>query len=389
MRQLKQKRLLISAIFVASLYIAMLALLSQAGGGEASAEAAEIRLGPGGETIEVAGLGARLIERLIKEPLADCSRILEVYPGERIPNQEEGLPPMLGSCSVDAGRIVFRPRFPLRAGLKYTARLMAGESEIVAALTLPEQADAPSTRVEAIYPSDDLLPANQLKFYLHFSAPMSIGEAYARLHLYDEAGREVPRPFLRLDAELWDPSRRRMTLLLDPGRIKRGLRSNLEDGPPLKEGGRYRLAIDREWRDGEGRALEAGYEKTFSVAADDRQTPDWRKWRIVGPGAEGAGMLRLVFDEPMDRALLERMIEVCDESGERVSGRIEIADGEREWRFRPDAAWREGRYEVRVDRRIEDRAGNSLERLFDADLREKESAESSGNIVLRFEVAPL
>ena len=38
-----------------------------------------------------------------------------------------------------------------------------------------------STIVEHVYPSTDQLPENQLKFYLHFSAPMSRGEAYSRI----------------------------------------------------------------------------------------------------------------------------------------------------------------------------------------------------------------
>ena len=50
--------------------------------------------------------------------------------------------------------------------------------------------------------------------------------------------------FLALDQELWDPVRRRITLLFDPGRVKRGVRTNLESGAPLVAGRRYRLVID-------------------------------------------------------------------------------------------------------------------------------------------------
>ena len=40
------------------------------------------------------------------------------------------------------------------------------------------------------------LAENQLKFYVHFSAPMSKGEVTKRVHLVNEAGAEVcPRPF--------------------------------------------------------------------------------------------------------------------------------------------------------------------------------------------------
>ena len=50
------------------------------------------------------------------------------------------------------------------------------------------------TVVEAVYPTAERLPENQLKFYLHFSAPMSRGEAYRRVQLLDEKGKAVELP---------------------------------------------------------------------------------------------------------------------------------------------------------------------------------------------------
>src|SRR5262249_33960030 len=83
---------------------------------------------------------------------------------------------------------------------------------------------APTTLVEKIYPSGDKLPENQLRFYLHFSAPMSRHDAYTHVKLLDEKGKEVASPFLELGEELWDPAGKRFTLLLHPGRVKRGLK---------------------------------------------------------------------------------------------------------------------------------------------------------------------
>ena len=51
-----------------------------------------------------------------------------------------------------------------------------------------------------------------------------------------DSGQPLQGVFLTMDPELWDPERRRLTLLLDPGRIKRGLVPNLEAGYPLNEG---------------------------------------------------------------------------------------------------------------------------------------------------------
>ena len=87
-----------------------------------------------------------------------------------------------------------------------------------------------TTRVAAVYPSRDFLPENLLHFYIHFSAPMSRGEAYQRIKLIDSTGKPVDAPFLELDEELWSPDGTRFTLIFDPGRIKRGLRPREEVG---------------------------------------------------------------------------------------------------------------------------------------------------------------
>ncbi len=69
-----------------------------------------------------------------------------------------------------------------------------------------------------IYPSAGRLARrNQLKFYIHFSAPMSRGEAYRRIHLLDAEGQVLEAVFLELGEELWDPPMQRFTLLCDPG----------------------------------------------------------------------------------------------------------------------------------------------------------------------------
>ncbi|MCI0660539.1 MAG: hypothetical protein L0220_05640, partial [Acidobacteria bacterium] len=216
---------------------------------------------------------------------------------------------------------------------------------------------------------------------------MSLGDAYEHLHLSDESGKVIPKAFLKIDQELWDSSRRRFTLLLDPGRIKRGLRSNLEDGPPLKEGKRYRLVIDKGWRDGNGNQLREGFEKLFRVVDDDRTRPSFQSWKIFAPDAETVDPLRLAIDEPLDHLLLEQMIEVIDANGDRQDGQIEIEKYETEWRFKPRDPWRVGNYCVRVDPRIEDLAGNNLRRPFDIDLKERSSRmPTDGHINLCFRV---
>src|SRR5262249_61033227 len=117
-------------------------------------------------------------------------------------------------------------------------------------------------RVEHVFPSGDVWPSNQLRVYIYFSAPMSRGEAGARIHVLDAGGRILEGVFLPLE-ELWDPSGQRLTMTFDPGRIKRGLTSNQTMGPPIGEGQRYSLVIDRDWPDARGAPMVEGHRKTF------------------------------------------------------------------------------------------------------------------------------
>src|SRR5262249_10274078 len=140
---------------------------------------------------------------------------------------------------------------------------------VSAEATAPKATGNATTVVEKIYPSGDKLPENQLRFYLHFSAPMSRNGAYSHIKLLDEKGKEVASPFLELGEELWDPGVKRFTLLLHPGRIKRGLKPREELGPILEEGKRYTLVIAADWSDAEGNLLKAGVRKSFAVGPPD------------------------------------------------------------------------------------------------------------------------
>jgi len=54
--------------------------------------------------------------------------------------------------------------------------------------------------------------------------------------------------------------------------------------------------------------------------------------------------------------------------GTRVPGAIDVAPGERTWLFTPEQPWQAGAYDLEISTVLEDVAGNSLRRVFDADL---------------------
>jgi len=332
--------------------------------------------GAGPAWIEVVNLGRQTQVALAAIDSDDklLGKVLAVFVAD-----EEDVP-VLGSWRVEEGRLVFKPRFPFRENLEY--RGVFDPSAIPGIPTASGQhqaisrtfrigsptSDAPASYVEAVYPSGDELPENLLRFYIHFSAPMSRRNNYRHIRLLDADGEPIPYPFLELGEELWDPEQRRFTLLFDPGRVKRELHPNQEVGSPLIEGRRYTLEINSKWRDAKGQPMREMFQKSFRVVAPDVSQPDPRKWRISAPPAGGRKPLVVDLAEPLDHGMLHRSLGVADSDGNHVAGAIRLSSGERKWEYQPQDVWKAGEYELLVDVNLEDRAGNSIERPFEVDV---------------------
>ena len=277
------------------------------------------------------------------------------------------VPPLLGSYSVDRGTLIFRSQYPLSPGVRYRAVFHpSGQRAIEQTFNGPPKNTTPTARVEQVYPSADVLPSNQLRLYIYFSAPMSRGEAARRIHLLDKDGRELTGAFLP-GQELWDPNGQRFTLTFDPGRIKRGLESNQKMGPPIADGQRYTLVIDREWPDAHGVPLVESYRKTFRGGPAVRVPPDPSRWKVSPPRAGTREPAIVDFDRPMNYPLLQRMIQIAGARG-RVAGANAVDRQESQWRFTPAAAWTSGAYRLIIDTGLEDLAGNKIGQPFDIDV---------------------
>lgn len=289
------------------------------------------------------------------------------------------LPSMLGSYEIGPDAVTFSPKYPLAAGLTYRATLRPNSlpgypskpSIVSVTHTIPKVIPAATTVVEAVYPSADVLPENLLKFYLHFSAPMSGGHIYEHIHLLNSDGKPVQLPFLEIDEELWNPEMTRLTLFIDPGRIKREVKPLEEIGPALETGKSYTLVIDSVWQDGQGAPLKASFRKQFKVSPPDREPPDPKTWKIKPAAAKSQKPLSITFPKPMDHALAQRLIWVTDEQGKHIAGDISLDDHEKRWLFTPREPWTSGRYKLNVQTTIEDLAGNNIGKPFEVDLFEK------------------
>ncbi len=327
-----------------------------------------LALAGGAQTIQLDG-GAFKVTGWRGSLSGEPSALFAVYAGAG------DVPPMLGNYAVEGGVLMFRPRFPLTPGVRYRAEFHApGGATVQSVFVLPKTASAPSTRVEHVYPSADVLPSNTLKLYIVFSAPMSRGAVWQHIRLLDEAGKAVFLPFVEMEPELWDPEARRLTVLFDPGRIKRGLVPNRQMGPPIVEGKKYTLAIDRELEDARAVTLVEGFRKPFRGGPADRMPIDPRNWRLTEPKVGTLDPLTVDLSKPLDYALLQRLVAVPG-----VTGKVTLARQESEWRFTPAAPWKPGAYRLQIDPALEDLAGNRVGRAFDVDTRER-GAEGKSKI---------
>lgn len=337
----------------------------------------EIRLGKGGD-IEVTGLDKTTLSQLgeQKRPREQWLKLLSVRVAPKDAETADKLPALLGEYRLEKNVLKFVPRFPLAKGVRYRvqfnpAQLPSGspdEQTIQKDLLIPRLKTKPTTVVEQVYPSTNRIPANLLKFYVHFSAPMSQGGSYYHVELLDPEGKPVKLPFLELDEELWSPDGKRFTLFFDPGRVKREVKPLVDLGLPLHEGKKQTLIIHSTWKDAQGNPLKASFRKTFTVVAPDRKMPVLKDWKLTPPAAGTTQPLKIAFDEPLEQALASRMIEVVDAEGMKIKGQMTVSQHETRWSFAPKQSWKPGTYTLVVDSELEDLAGNSMVKPFEVDL---------------------
>jgi hypothetical protein len=323
--------------------------------------------------VEVAGLPDDLIAKLAQLPEDDpqFSRYFAVYVK---PLAGFARPSLAGRYRVVGNALWFTPQYPFVPGMTYGAGFLlrpdnpVGSPATAIDFTIPAAAPTEPTKVTAIYPSAAMLPDNQLRFYLHFSAPMRQGEAYAHVKLLKSDGTADKRAFLEIGEELWDPSGQRLTLLFDPGRVKRGLLPREEFGPVLEAGKQYTLVVDKTWRDAHGQPLSAGFEKRFTAGPLIEAAINPADWKIAPLSANSQEPLVVQFPRPLDRGLLEWAISVEGPQQRPIAGDVSVADEERRWEFRPEQPWTAGKHHLVVDTTLEDTAGNNLQRPFEVDV---------------------
>ena len=288
----------------------------------------------------------------------------------------DDLPDVFGRYEVMEDGVRFIPLFPFEPGVSYRASFdprPLGRRELSDVLTLdfslPKEESASLAEVKRIFPSSDDLPENLLRFYVRFSSPMRRGRIEAEISLLGPDGKPAPDVLYRAPIELWDKSIQCVTILLDPGRLKRGVGPNRELGPPLKVGQEYTLVIGSGMMDSSGRPLREPVHKRFRVAEAVREHIAVDRWHIEPPKMKTSQPLVLIFPRPLDWALLSQAITVVWGDEQVIEGNVVIDKCETRWSFTPTFPWASGHYRIHVSSNLEDVCGNSTMAAFDRSLR--------------------
>jgi hypothetical protein len=326
-------------------------------------------------------------EECVRVSVARAGDHVRVFPRMTAGVDLDGLPPMAGRLVRDQDRddICFIPRFAFVDGTAYAVVI---DGATVAVLDRPTVGGPATTEVADIRPTTREVPRNLLRLYVSFSAPMQEGCAAANVRIVsDNGGEMIEGALLATERELWDPDRRRLTVLLDPARIKRGLVGQREVGYPLRQGATIRLVVDAGFLDATGLPLRAGAEQRYEVGGDERGHVDPEGWTLTAPASDTLDGLTASFDRPLDHGLLARGLRVIGADGHEVEGTAEIGPEERSWRWRPLTPWVRGRHRLAVDPLLEDLAGNSVTRVFDRDMtRPEDDPRTSEPVVVTFDV---
>jgi hypothetical protein len=292
------------------------------------------------------------------------SELLKVFVGPAEPCCE-GRIPITGDYARTDETLTFLPAFHFETGQDYVAHARTAYGEELVPFRIPSAASTPPAGVTEIYPSGDTLPANVLRFYIHFSVPMTPHLAFDYIKLRDTAGTADEAAFMRFKQELWNEDRTRLTVLIDPGRIKRDVATNVKLGPALLVGQRYTLSVDAGWQSADGMSRLPAFTKQFIVTDPLRELPDVAQWEATPPCLGTKEPFRITFDRPFDRHLLGQTMRVITGDGNVMEGTVQVTNGERHWAFFPDEPWHADGAQVLVSSELEDVAANNFRDLLD------------------------
>lgn len=271
--------------------------------------------------------------------------------------------PVAGRMAEGPTGPAFYPVFPFTPGLAYRVRGGGCDARFVVP---PNVSSTPE--VVGIYPTSSAIPENILRFYLYFSEPMAEGDFLQHVRLeHVEQGVDLTGVFFDNIYELWSPDRKRITLLVDPGRVKTGLQAHRALGRAFEAGQTYRLSVLGTWTSLAGHTLRVDTTKTYRAVSEDRVRVDPDHWCLTLPPAGTTLPLKVDFAEAVDHVSVGRFLQVTSAQGEVLPGTWRLDEGETLASWTPEKAWSGpvDAHQLRINGRFEDVAGNNINASMD------------------------
>jgi len=288
---------------------------------------------------------------------------------------------VFGDLQKEGSSFVFTPIIPFTSGEIYE---VFKNDQVYFDFSVPEVERLQAPKLLGIYPKTDTVPENLLKMYFTFDSPMQqTRPTLDFIKIYNTIEHKEVEIFLPLKNELWNRDKTRLTLWLDPGRIKKDLIPNLERGIPIQQGNTYKIEVSPALEDQDGNALYKTYSKSFYVDERDEVKPHVNSWQLTVPDKHTKSGLGINFHEFLDAFLVEETINIYKNEAE-IQGSFFISKKANSVVFIPVQPWKKGNYQIKIESRLEDLAGNNLNRLFDEDLTQNKELSNSKFKVLEF-----
>ncbi|MEO1502432.1 MAG: hypothetical protein AAFS08_17840 [Pseudomonadota bacterium] len=224
---------------------------------------------------------------------------------------------------------------------------------------------APETGPVDVYPTAQVLPENLLRVYVYYPRAMAVSAGLSDIRLLDADGTPLDGVFLPTREDLWSQDRCRLTVLMDPGRVKSGLDASEAMGRALRSGHSYTLEVSEGSLDAAGCVLGQKTTVAFQVGPPDLDPPDPSEWELSTPMLGSRDPLVVNLGSPHDHLSLAFRLRVLGADGSIVPGQIGLSPNETGWEFIPRAAWKAETYSLTIADSLEDLAGNRPGVLFD------------------------
>ncbi|WP_370090311.1 hypothetical protein [Ekhidna sp.] len=302
-------------------------------------------------------------------------------------------PAVLGEYSIENNHLSFTPKFLPDPKINYLVTFSYPQLALLLSDPIEDQnvySDVASfeppetTQPEVISFTPDLeeVPANLLRFYVHFSSPMGLENPYDFITIENENGQPLVDPFVIIPEGLWNINHTRLTLLLHPGRVKQGVGPNVTQGDVLLAGNSYTLRISNAWKGASGEPLKQSFSQTIKASNPLRGAMNINSWALKAEMNNNIGVLTVVTDHPLDQPLAQRMLFLRNPGRQILPTQVKFNNPEQLQIF-----WRaEGssQLELLIDPRLEDVCGNTPHYAFD--LEGTERSPSKEELKISFSV---